>query len=156
MDSFNCAFENTKYNILRYYKMSSKFNRELWNIGRNIEDAIKPKIDEYFGCEFQRSDDIYDVMDFRDEDKKIIVEVKGRRIPSTQFKDTIITCNKFTEALIEIENGYEVYFFFVFTDKTLYHKVDEEDSFMMKMTGTFQKPHYLIPVKDLKEFEGEN
>ena len=53
--------------------MSNKFNRELWNIGRNIEDAIKPKIDEYFGCEFQRSDDIYDVMDFRDEDKKIIV-----------------------------------------------------------------------------------
>ncbi len=46
--------------------------------------------------------------------------------------------------------------FLFFTDKTLYHKVDEEDSFMMKMTGTFQKPHYLIPVKDLKEFEGEN
>tara|TARA_R100001594_G_scaffold3356_3_gene12629 strand:- start:477 stop:1025 length:549 start_codon:yes stop_codon:yes gene_type:complete len=150
------AFDKAKNNILRYYTMSSKFNRELWNVGRKIEDAIKPKIDEYFGCEFQRSDDIYDVMDFRDEDKKIIVEVKGRRIPSTQFKDTIITCNKFTEALIEIENGYEVYFFFVFTDKTLYHKVDEEDSFMMKMTGTFQKPHYLIPVKDLKEFEGEN
>lgn len=138
------------------YKMSNKFNRELWNVGRNIEDAIKPKIDKHFECVFERSDDIFDVMDFRDKDKKIIVEVKGRRIPSTQFTETIITCNKHTEALIEMEDGYECYFFFVFTDKVLYHKVSEDDAFVMKLTGTYHKPHYLIPVKDLKEFEPEN
>tara|TARA_R110000764_G_scaffold227181_1_gene317175 strand:+ start:290 stop:709 length:420 start_codon:yes stop_codon:yes gene_type:complete len=136
--------------------MSSKFNKELWNIGRTIEDAIKPKIDTYFGCEFARSDDIYDVMDFRDPTKKIIVEVKGRRISSTQFEDTIITCNKFTEALIEMESGYECYLFFVFTDKVLYHKVSEDDEFIMKLTGTFHKPHYLLPIKDLKVFEENN
>ena len=136
--------------------MSNKFNRELWTIGRNIEDTIKPKIDEYFGCEFERSDDIYDVMDFRDEAKKIIVEVKGRRISSTQFRDTIITCNKITEGLVELEKGYEVYYFFVFTDKVLFHKLSDEDEFVMKLTGTFHKPHYLLPIKDLSEFEGEN
>ena len=137
------------------YKMSNKFNRELWNVGRKIEDAIKPEIDKHFECEFKRSDNIYDVMDFRDDDKKIIVEVKGRRIPSTQYDETIITCNKFTEACIEIENGYEVYFFFVFTDKVLYHKVNPDDEFVIKMTGTYQKPHYLLPVKDLKEFHSK-
>lgn len=135
-----------------YNRMSGKFNRELWNIGRTIEDAIKPKIDEYFGCDFVRSDDIFDVMDFCDEDNKIIVEVKGRRISSTQYDTTIITANKITEGFIRIEDGYEVYLFFVFTDRVLYHKLSLDDEFIMKITGTYQKPHYLLPIKDLKEF----
>ena len=139
-----------------YKEMSSKFNRELWNIGRGIEDAIKPKIDKYFGCEFARSDDIYDVMDFCDEDKKIVVEIKGRRISSTQYDDTIITANKITEGLIKMEHGYKVFLFFVFTDKVLYHQLKEDDEFVMKITGTFQKPHYLLPIKNLKEFDENN
>tara|TARA_R100001143_G_C3336315_1_gene122029 strand:+ start:544 stop:975 length:432 start_codon:yes stop_codon:yes gene_type:complete len=136
--------------------MSGNFNKELWNIGRGIEDAIKPKIDKYFECEFARSDDIYDVMDFCDEDKKIIVEVKGRRIPSTQYEHTIITCNKVTEGFIKMESGYKVYLFFVFTDKVLYHELKLDDEFVMKMTGTFHKPHYLLSIKDLKEFDENN
>ena len=129
------------------------FNRELWDLGRKIEDCIKPQIDDFFECEFKRSNDIYDILDFMDEDKKICVEVKGRRIPSTQFKDTIITCNKITEGLMRIELGYQVYLFFVYTDKVLYHKLSIDDEFVMKITGTFSKPHYLIPIQDLTEFK---
>ena len=128
------------------------FNRELWDIGRKIEDAIKPKIDAFFDASFKRSDDIYDIIDFMDKDKKICVEVKGRRIPHDQYTDTIITMGKITEGFKLMECGFKVYYFFVFGDKVLYHKLSLEDEFVMKLTGTNQIPHYLIPIKDLQDF----
>mgnify|MGYP003118826805 CR=1 FL=1 len=132
----------------------SKFNSNLWQVGKIIEDEIKPHLDKFLDCDFQRSADVYDILDFHDEDKKKIVEVKGRRISSTSFAETIITCGKITEGLMEMERGFEVYFFFVFTDKTLYFKLDAQNcDFDMKRTGTAFIPHYLIPIKDLTEFD---
>ena len=130
-------------------------NRELWNLGRQIEDEIKPSLDEFFGCSFERSDDIFDVLDFHDTNNKKIVEVKGRRIPSDQFPTTIITCGKITEGLMRMETDaeLEIYYFFVFTDKTLYFKLDPENcNYKMKYTGTNHIPHFLIPITDLTEF----
>ena len=130
-----------------------RFNYELWKAGQKVEDNLKPKIDKFFDADFKRNDDIFDVLDFHDESKKKIVEVKGRNNPSAAYDDTIITCNKITEGLMRCELGYEVYFFFVFTDKTLYLKLDPENAnFSMKYTGTHNVPHNLIPIKDLIEF----
>lgn len=138
------------------YIMAKQFNTKLWNIGRQIEDELKPKIDDFFGCSFERSDNVFDVLDFHDENNKKIVEVKGRRCPSSQYPTTIITCGKITEGLMRMEQDaeLEVYYFFVFTDKTLYFKLDPQNcDFDMKRTGTAHIPHYLIPIKDLIEFE---
>ena len=56
-----------------------------------------------------------------------------------------------------VEGGYEVYIFFVFTDKTLYLKLDPDNcDFKMRYTGTNHIPHYLIPVKDLVEFKEDS
>ena len=129
------------------------FNHERWNLGRQIEDEILPHLNNHFDCDFQRSNDIFDILDFKDEDKKIIVEVKGRTNPSTQYPTTIITCGKITEGLMEIERGYKVYYFFVFTAKVGMLKLDPEDcNFNMKITGTNNIPHYLIPVDRLEDF----
>lgn len=138
-------------------KTKTRFNQYLWNIGKQIEDELLPKINTAFDADFKRSNDIYDILDFKDDEKKRIVEVKGRRINSTQYDTTIITCGKLTEALMKIEVGYEVYFFFVFNDKTLYIKVDKDDcEWNVKLTGTNHIPHYLIPIKDLTEFDEDN
>ena len=129
------------------------FNHERWNLGRQIEDNILPKLNNHFDCDFKRSNDIFDILDFKDEERKIIVEVKGRTNPSTQYPTTIITCGKLTEGLMEIERGYKVYYFFVFTDKIGWLKLDPEDcDFNMKRTGTNNIPHYLIPVDKLEDF----
>lgn len=132
------------------------FNHELWNLGNKIEDAVRPKLNECFGCDLQRSDDIFDIIDFKDNDKKIAVEVKGRRIPSTQYNDTIITTNKITTGWKMVEEGWKVYYIFVFTDKILCHKLTGEEFWKVKLTGTHHIEHYLIPIgelKDLEEFE---
>ena len=130
----------------------SKFNKELWGLGRKIEDESLPILNKYFECNFERNEnDIWDILDFKDDEKKIIVEVKGRRIPSTQYKETIITASKVTEAYKKIDDGYKVYFVFVFTDKTMEIELLEESSFQVKLTGTNCIQHYMIPITDLKE-----
>ena len=51
-----------------FIRMSGRFvfNHELWNLGNKIEDAVRPKLNECFGCDLQRSDDIFDIIDFKD------------------------------------------------------------------------------------------
>ena len=136
--------------------MPFKFNETLWKIGQKIEDDTLPLINKYYDCDFKRNEnDIFDILDFKDDDKKIIVEIKGRRIPSTQYEDTIITASKITEGFMKIDQGYKVFLVFVFTDKALYHELKEDDSFECKLTGTNCIQHYMIPIANLKEFEDE-
>lgn len=132
----------------------SKFNKVLWEIGKQTEDALKPEIDEFFDCDFYRNDDKFDILDFHDDNNKVIVEVKGRKCSSTAWKETILTCGKITEGLMEVEKGYDVYIFFVFTDKTMYIKLDPDNcDWDIKRTGTRYIPHYMIPVSELTEFK---
>ena len=52
--------------------MGFTFNKELWNIGKKIEDALLPTLNEELECDFIRSDDIFDIINFKDSDKKIV------------------------------------------------------------------------------------
>jgi len=81
--------------------------------------------------------------------------VKGRRIASTQYKETIITTSKITNGFQAIDQGYRVFLVFVFTDKAMYHELKEDDSFQVKLTGTNCIQHYMIPIENLKEFTEE-
>ena len=47
----------------------NKFNKKLWELGKETEDTLKPEIDEFFGCDFYRNDDVFDVLDFHDDNK---------------------------------------------------------------------------------------
>jgi len=134
--------------------MPFTFNKDLWEYGRNIEDKVLPIANELFGCDFKRNDnDIYDILDFKDDEKKKIVEVKGRKIPSTQYSDTIITASKITEGYHQIEQGYKVFFIFVFTDKMFQYELLEDSSFDCRFTGTNCIKHYMIPVANLTEIK---
>ena len=136
--------------------MPFAFNKSLWELGRKIEDEILPELNKVFECNFERNEnDIFDIFDFKDEKEKKIVEVKGRRITSTQYKETIITASKVMNGFQEIDKGYKVFLVFVFTDKAMYHELKEDDSFPCKFTGTNCIEHYLIPIEKLKDFVDE-
>lgn len=133
------------------------FNQELWNFGRKIEDQVLPIANKLFNADFKRNDnDIFDILDFHDDNNKIVCEIKGRRIESTKFTDTIITANKVTEGFQKIDDGYRVYFIFVFTDKMAYYELKEDSEFECRFTGSNCVKHYLIPVSDLIEIAQEN
>jgi len=137
--------------------MPFKFNKELWDIGRKIEDQALPKLNKYFEADLQRDDDnIWDILDFKDDNKKIIVEIKGRLIPSTQYKDTIITASKVMAGYQAIDEGYNVYFLFCFTDKSKIIELKADSSFKVQFTGTNCIRHYCIPITELKDFEPDD
>jgi len=132
--------------------MPFAFNKELWEYGRKIEDEVLPIANKIFNCDFKRNEnDIYDILDFKDEEQKVIVEVKGRKIPSTKYSDTIITASKITEGYHQIDQGYKVNFIFVFTDKIFQYELKEDVAFDCRFTGTNCIKHYMIPVSDLIE-----
>lgn len=129
--------------------MPGDFNRKLWNMGRQIEDKIKPTLDEVFNCNFERSNNIFDIFDFCDENKKILCEVKGRNIKSDKYKETIVSYNKVQEAYRKVDEGWKVYFIFVFTDKSMYVELKDDLLWEVKLTGTYGISHSLIPVSSL-------
>jgi len=132
------------------------FNKELWEYGRKIEDITLPIVNKLYDCDFKRNDnDIYDILDFRDEDKKKIVEVKGRRILSTKFDKTLISAGKITAGLMEIDQGYEVYLIFAFLDKMYRYQLLEDSAFECSYVGSNCIQHYLIPISDMTEITEE-
>ena len=134
--------------------MPFKFNKELWTIGQKIEDEALPKLNKYFKTDLQRDDNnIWDLLDFKDDNEKVIVEVKGRLIKSTQYTDTIITASKVMAGHQAIDDGYRVYFLFVFTDCSKIIELKEDQSFPVRYTGSNCIKHYCIPISELKDFE---
>jgi hypothetical protein len=129
--------------------MPGDFNRKLWDMGRKIEDNIKPTLDEVFNCSFERSNDIFDIFDFTDKEKRILCEVKGRNIKSDKFKETIVSYNKVQEAYRKIDEGWRVFFIFVFTDKSMFVELKDDLLWQVKLTGTYGIQHSLIPVSSL-------
>ena len=129
------------------------FNKELWNAGRKIEDAALPELNKYFKTEFTRNEnDIYDILDFKDPNQKIIVEVKGRFNASDAYEDTIITASKVMAGHQAIDQGYKVFFLFVFTDCSKIMELKEDSTFKVKYTGSNCIKHYMIPVAGLADF----
>jgi|TARA_R110000850_G_scaffold60657_6_gene139061 hypothetical protein len=137
--------------------MPFKFNKELWTIGQKIEDEALPKLNKYFKTDLQRDENnIWDILDFKDDNEKVIVEVKGRLIKSTQYVDTIITASKVMAGHQAIDEGYRVYFLFVFTDKSMIIELKEDQSFSVRYTGTNAIRHYCIPISELTDFEPDD
>ena len=136
--------------------MPFAFNKELWEAGRKIEDDALPKLNKYFKTNFKRNEnDIFDILDFKDDDDKIIVEVKGRFNRSDDYEDTIITASKIMAGQQAIDEGYRVFFLFVFTNCSKIMELKEDSSFKVKFTGSNCIRHYMIPVSGLDDFDDE-
>lgn len=133
-----------------------EFNKVLWTFGTKIEDQVRPHLNELFKCDLQRSDDIYEKIDFHDPNNKVAVEVKGRRIPSTKYKDTIIPYSKWVESCKLLDDGWKVFYVFVYTDCAKYVELTGHENWKVKLTGSFGIEHHLIPIEemdDLKSYE---
>ena len=127
------------------------FNQQLWDFGDKIEAEVKPILNTKFDANFKKKDDIWDVLDFHDEDKKIICEIKGRKNNHNQYPTTIIPMNKLFAGFKKIDLGYKVYFVFVFTDKSMYCELTEDLKYEVRMTGTNHIEHACININDLIE-----
>lgn len=91
--------------------------------------------------------------------KKIILELKSRRVKKNTYKTTIIGLNKVNKGLELIKEGFEVYFVFCFTDGLFRYKLTELNSGWIDMGGRTdrgkdeRKLYYHIPISELINFK---
>ncbi len=86
----------------------------------------------------------------------MIVEVKGRKIASDKYDETLITSAKVMAAQLKLDEGYRVFLLFVFTDCSKIIELKQDMSFKCKLVGYNCIQHYLIPISDLTDFDDYN
>ena len=109
------------------------------------------------GTHIRKSKKEFAVIDFYSNKYKVKAEVKGRRNTQYHYPTTMIGENKIKEAQRLMANGWEVFFFFDFTDKLCYFKITDLQNIRssLKMGGTWRrglrewKLYRWIDVRDL-------
>lgn len=119
--------------------------------GLSGENQILPIINKKFGTTFSRTGK-YCTYDF--ESNNVRVELKTRNNSSNKYPTTLFGANK----IEDIDNDYEYYFVFKFTDKIMYIQYDEElfRTFSSGRGGRNDrgreeyKQYYFIPISELE------
>jgi hypothetical protein len=91
--------------------------------GDKLEQHCITQFNDYFKCTLNKIS-INSIIDFIDDESKIVIELKGRRCRKHQYNDTMIGTNKLYEAKKYIDKGYSCYFAFSFIDKLCYYQYD--------------------------------
>jgi len=140
-------------------KLYTQKNNEDVEFGNNSENTNIKILNEHFKINLQQRK-AYKVLDFIDENNKIIVELKSRRCYSSDHLDSMIGLNKLYNANKYINTGYSCYFAFSFCDKLCYYKYDGNiNNSWIRMGGRYDRgkdeynKYYHIPLilmKDIK------
>ncbi len=97
------------------------------------------------------TNDRYDNFDFVDEENKILIELKSRRIKSdNKYPSTILGSNKIQNGRLKKEEGYKVYYFFNYLDAIKYYRLKNKDIFSEAYFN--DKYHSFIPNSKLKSY----
>jgi hypothetical protein len=83
--------------------------------GNAEEDRLISKIGEHFKIELTKTKPNYE-FDYINKEKKMLFELKSRRVSKDQYPSTMVGHNKIIEGQKQIKLGYRVYFIFSFTD----------------------------------------
>ena len=94
--------------------------------GNKKENDLLMYLNKYFNTELHKTPS-YDEFDFIDKNKKIMIELKSRRIYKEMHYDTMIGYNKVIRGKDIINAGYRVYFVFSFKDGLYYYELKEDN-----------------------------
>ena len=93
--------------------------------GDKKENALLRQLNDYFKIKLKKTKP-FDRFDFIDEENKILIELKSRRVFKNNYYDTMVGFNKIQEGLIKIKQGYKIYFVFSFKDVICYHELKND------------------------------
>jgi hypothetical protein len=96
------------------------------HFGASKEKEILPILNAYFKTECVPETYKFAIFDFVDDEKKVCIELKSRRICKRQYPDIMIGYNKVREGFRRIRRGYTVYLVWCFTDKLCYYELTRE------------------------------
>lgn len=107
--------------------------------GKNNQNQMITKLDNYFDDEFFEYVNKYSTFDYHNKDESILIELKSRRNNSKAYPTQLIGYNKYQKALKKIKEGKQVFFIWKLTDKTLIYKVNPSHPVETKMLGNFAR-----------------
>ena len=111
--------------------------------GQKTEQELKPIIEKLLNCSLTAKSR-YSKYDYEDTIKKILIEIKGRKICSNKYNTTYINIEK----ILNIPTDKNIYFFFKFTDAVKYIKYDNTLFSKFKIKQTYLK-HRNCLIKNL-------
>jgi hypothetical protein len=121
---------------------------------------VKDILDTKYSTDFKRTKE-FSVFDLRDDNTKIMAEVKKRNNTKDKYPTTMVGENKFLKAKEYYERGYDVLFCFEFTDGIYYYEYCNE-KLETKLGGRRDrdrpefKNYVYIPVSKLKRLSPTN
>ena len=101
--------------------------------------------------DIKRTQEKYADWDYIDETLKYKIELKSRRIRSTQYPSTIIGSNKIFKGQKEKLEGYKILYIFNYLDKIVYYRLKKKEKFNESFFN--DKYHCFIPANKLKNIE---
>ena len=104
-----------------YYEMK---NKDL-SYGIPREKKLLNVFNEYLKCNLTFTVQ-YSKFDYIDTDKKILVELKSRRVKKNKYKDVLVNKAKIDYGFKKISEGYDVYISWSFIDKLCIYKLSVE------------------------------
>ena len=149
----NSQYLGNYYNLNNDYIRCNKYDTR-YKFGTSNEAKLKPKLEQFFGCDFTQKDR-YAPFDFygNKDHKEVQLELKTRKCKVNTYPTTFINHSKILKITDE-----ETYFIFNFTDGVYYIKYDKDlfNTFEVKEVYTnncdFSKGYrtnVLIPVSHL-------
>lgn len=141
-------------------KMSFKSD---YDFGTKKEVENLEKLNKFFKTKLKQNEDKFGLFDYISEDKKILVELKSRRVKHNQYPTALIGANKIDS--IEDKEDVEAYLCFCYLDGLFYLKYDKEVfSKITKKDFTryersdyddLPKLHYFIPYELMTKIEDD-
>jgi len=121
-----------------------------YDYGINQELIMLEKLKQKFP-NIRMTQDRYNNFDYVDEENKILIELKSRRINSdNKYPSTILGSNKIQNGLLKKKEGYTVYYFFNYLDCIKYYRLKKKDKFSQAYFN--DKYHTFIPNEKLKSY----
>jgi hypothetical protein len=135
--------------------MNYSLKREDLKFGFQSEDDLLDDLERHFGCELRKTTQ-YHPFDFESTEKRILIELKSRRIKHDQFPDLMIGGNKIKYGNTMIKNkDYKIYYIFKCLDGVYGYEYLKDTKLRSDINGNKRRNDkcYLvnyIPCSELK------
>lgn len=120
--------------------------------GEPLEQYLKPQLEKHYGATLNKTT-TYAHFDFKDSKKKLVVEIKGRKVAHNKYRETMIGHCKIKRGLKLASLGYTIVLLFSFVDGVWEYKLTPENYTEKRIRdftyGERTTPYYYIPIRDL-------
>ena len=93
--------------------------------GNRKENSLHPALEKYFDMKLNKTNEYYE-FDYVNEEKKMLIELKSRRVHKTAYFDSMIGYNKVKKGFEKIKQGYQVYFLFGYEDYICLYELNKD------------------------------